>query len=69
MINNYALTVKGRHKHLKQMNGEGEETNETDEKYMIQNEEEKKKNTQDVVSSRSDPTNEKAVNVRHCNTT
>lgn len=43
MINNYALTVKGRHKHLKQMNGEGEETNETDEKYMIQNEEEKKK--------------------------
>lgn len=43
MINNYALTVKGRHKHLKQMNGEGEETNETDEKYMIQNEEEEKK--------------------------
>lgn len=66
MINNYALTVKGRHKHLKQMNGK-EETNETDEKYMIQNEEEKK--IHKMVSSRSDPTNEKAVNVRHCNTT
>lgn len=50
------------------MNGEGEEINETDEKYMIQNEE-GKKNTLDVLSSRSDPINEKAVNVRHYNTT
>lgn len=39
--------------------GKGEERNETDEKYMIQNEEEKK-NPLDVVSSRSAPTNKKS---------
>ena len=38
--------------------GEEEERNETDEKYMIQNEEEKK-NPLDVVGSRSAPTNKK----------
>lgn len=48
--------------------GEGEERNETDEKYMIQNEEEKKIHWMWLVADQTSQI-KKAVNVRYCNTT